>query len=261
MKMIRILLISAFIGLILTACGQQNSARTIPVDVEIAVRVEPEPLAVGESTLIVTLTGADGSRIDGARLQVHGNMDHAGMMAVDREVSDSTNGEYRIPFEWSMGGGWVVTVTAQLPNNGGEVSNSFDFFVEAVSSESIINQSSGMEMTAEPTSERSARTDSAQVNITYETEHTPTFTSEANATVTLTNADGNPITDATLEVVGDMAHAGMMSISGKGTHTENGRYTVPLRWTMAGDWQMTVKATLADGRHVEQIFDQSVTMP
>jgi hypothetical protein len=38
----------------------------------------------------------------------------------------------------------------------------------------------------------------------------------------------------------------------------DGRYTVPLGWTMAGDWQVTVTVTLADGQQVEQTFDQEV---
>lgn len=135
-----------------SACGQQNTANSTPVDVEMAVRVEPESPAVGESTLIVTLRDGSGSPVDGASLQVHANMDHAGMMPVDREASQSVNGEYRVPFEWTMGGGWVVTVTAKLPG-GGEISDSFDFFVEAVSSESIINHNMNTnpsEQTADP---------------------------------------------------------------------------------------------------------------
>jgi hypothetical protein len=140
-------LFAAVLALVtLTACGQQTAAMTTPIDVDIAMRVEPEPLAVGEMTLIVTLTDSSGSRVDGAKLQVYANMDHAGMTPVEREVNESTNGEYHVPFEWTMGGGWIVTVTAQLPDNGGEASDSFEFFVEAVSSESVINHSGSMDM-------------------------------------------------------------------------------------------------------------------
>lgn len=261
MKNILLLFIAGFILLILTACGQPSAAMTVPVDVDIAVRVEPEPLAVGETTLIVTLTNGSGSHIDGAKLQVHGNMDHAGMMPVDREVNESANGEYRVPFEWTMGGGWIVTVTAQLPNNGGEISKTFEYFVEAVSSESIINQSGGMDMTAEATFDSVVNTANTDVNIAYAPDHNPATVGKDSVTVTLTDANGQPITDAVVEVVGDMAHAGMMPISGKGTHTENGQYTVPLHWTMTGAWQVTVKATLGEDRQFEQTFDQSVTMP
>lgn len=134
--------------LVLAACGQQSASPSAPTDVSLSVRVEPEPLAVGPATLIVTLKDAGGTPVDGARLQIHGDMDHAGMMPVDREVHESTGGEYRVPFEWTMGGGWIVTVTAQLPD-GGEIRQTFTFFVEAVSGESIINRDINPQETAE----------------------------------------------------------------------------------------------------------------
>ncbi len=37
-----------------------------------------------------------------------------------------------------------------------------------------------------------------------------------------------------------------------------GVYRTDLEWTMAGDWIVTVTATLADGQTVEQQFDLSV---
>jgi len=125
---------------IITACGRQPDNPTTTTDVDISVSVEPDPPSMGESMLIVTLNDNDGNAIDGATLKVHGDMDHAGMAPVDREVSTSTNGEYRVPFEWTMGGGWIVTISVQLPNNGGKVEKTVNYFVEAVSSGSIINQ-------------------------------------------------------------------------------------------------------------------------
>lgn len=247
MKYLLVLFFALFTILSITGCGQESAAMP-PADVDIAIRIEPEPLAVGETTFIITLTDSSGSHIDGAKLQIQGNMDHAGMTPVDRETSESSNGEYRVPFEWTMGGGWIVTITAQLPNNGGEASETFEFFVEAVSSESVINRPSGT-------------SNIANVNITYEPDRNPAVLGGATIIITLTDADGLPITDATVDVVGDMTHAGMMPISGKGTHGENGQYIVPLEWTMAGDWIVTVTVTLADGNQYEQQFNQAVVIP
>jgi major membrane immunogen (membrane-anchored lipoprotein) len=235
------------LALLLAACGPQNEPTPTPPDLDLSVQVEPDPPAVGEATLIITIKDASGSPIDGATLQVHGDMDHEGMMPVDREVSESAGGEYRVPFEWTMGGGWIVTVTAQLPDSGGTVSETFDFFVEAVSSESIIN--------------RSRDRDDATINIAYQPDHDPVTGGDSPVTITLTTESGSPITDALVEVVGDMAHAGMMPISATGEHIGDGQYHVPLRWTMAGDWQVTVTVTLADGSIVEESFDQQVVMP
>lgn len=246
MTSVRLSLSLLLLALVLVACGQQSAPPPTPTNIDMSVQVEPEPLAVGEAALLVTLRNADGSPIDGATLQVHGDMDHEGMVPVDREVSDSTNGEYRVPFEWTMGGGWMVTISARLPD-GGEISQTYDFFVEAISSESIINQRGG--------------SNTANVNIAYQADHDPAVAGDATITIVLTDADGNPITDAIIEVVGDMDHAGMMPVSGTGEHIENGQYVVPLRWTMAGAWQVTIDVTLADGRQIGQTFDQQVVMP
>jgi hypothetical protein len=109
-------------------------------DITMTLAAGDEPFAIGETQLVVTLMQADGTPIDDAELQVVGNMDHAGMIPVERAVRGGEAGRYTVPFEWTMGGGWIVTVTATLPDNGGQISRDFEFFVEAVSRQSIINQ-------------------------------------------------------------------------------------------------------------------------
>lgn len=245
MKLLNVLIGVLILLLVLAACGQQSAPTDVATNLSLSIRVEPEQLSVGETTLIVTLKDANGRRIDGANLQIHADMDHEGMSPVDREVNESSNGEYRVPFEWSMGGGWVVKVSARLAS-ASEISETFNFFVEAVSNESIVNRNNSAE--------------NATVNIHYQVDKTPTIIADAIATVTITDMSGSPITDAVVKVTGDMAHQGMMPISGKGEHTKNGRYDVLLRWTMAGNWIMTVNVMLADGRQFEQIFDQAVEM-
>ncbi len=247
----RIMLLA--IVLLIAACGQQNAATPVPLDVDMTVRVEPEPLSIGEATLIVNLKDASGTPLENAVLQVHGDMDHAGMTPVDREVRESTNGEYLVPFEWSMGGGWIVTITARLAD-GREISEMFNFFVEAVSSESIINQNANADAESTPDG-------TEDILISYQPDNNPALGGDATVTITITDQDGNAISDATVEVVGDMVHAGMMPVSGTGEHTEAGQYIVPLSWTMAGDWIVTVKVSLADGREIEQEFEQQVVTP
>lgn len=126
--------------LAVAGCAQATQPTAAPPDVQIKLACVPEPPAVGESTLVITLTEGEGTPVDGASIHVEGNMDHAGMDPSNGETSTGSNGEYRVPFEWTMGGDWLVTVTATLPD-GGEVSQTFPVFVEAVSSNSIIHQS------------------------------------------------------------------------------------------------------------------------
>jgi hypothetical protein len=125
--------------LAMNACGQQSAPTAAATGLQIELAVEPEPPTVGDSTLIVTLTDASGSPVSGASVRIEGNMDHAGMEPASGESSGDTNGVYRVPFRWTMGGGWIVTVTAALPVSG-QATETFEMFVEAVSSGSVIHQ-------------------------------------------------------------------------------------------------------------------------
>ncbi len=246
MKQVGLWIGSIILLVVLTACGSQSKPTTSSADFNLTLTTESEKQAVGETTLIVTLITAKGEPVDGANVKIHGDMDHEGMASIDREIRESSNGQYRVPFEWTMGGGWVVNVTARL-SDGSEISKEFNFFVDAVSSQSIINHNRD--------------TEKSSVSISYQSDNSPATGGDANVTITLGNKDGSPITDAAVKVTGNMAHSGMMPIAGKGKHTKNGQYAVPLHWSMAGDWVVTVTVLLADGRQFEQTFNQAVVMP
>lgn len=82
---------------------------------------------------------------------------------------------------------------------------------------------------------------------------------EAELLVTVTDGEGNPIDDATVSVRGDMSHAGMVPVLGDVEGGENGVYSIPFEWTMAGDWTVEVTVELADGTTANQTFPFSVT--
>jgi len=73
------------------------------------------------------------------------------------------------------------------------------------------------------------------------------------------DADDQPIDEAALHIRGDMTHDEMLPIEATATAGEDGIYRVPIRWTMAGDWILTVEATLSDGRRAIRSFDLTVT--
>lgn len=256
MKTILTLLTALTLLLALAACGGQSATPQAPPDLEISLDVGTEPLAVGETTLIISLKDGSGAPVDGATVSVHADMDHEGMVPVSGETNESTDGEYHLPFEWTMGGGWIVTVTASLPDNGGQVEQTFTYFVEAVSSESIINQ---------PVSGHTpGSVSNGTVNgmhVTYAADRDPAVAGDGTVTITLADADGQPITDAAVAIHADMAHHGMLPVTGEGEHTGDGHYLVPVRWTMMGEWEVTVTITLADGSSHEKTFDQYVDLP
>jgi copper(I)-binding protein len=69
-----------------------------------------------EETLVVILTGVDGSPITDATVALEGNMNHAGMIPVladpIADAADGTaDGRYHLPFTFTMLGDWIITVT------------------------------------------------------------------------------------------------------------------------------------------------------
>lgn len=84
----------------------------------------------------------------------------------------------------------------------------------------------------------------------------PPAVGQAEVTVRLADSSGAPITGAAVEIEGDMTHAGMVPVRAKAQPVGDGRYVVPdFRFTMAGDWVLTVNARLPDGRTVSRTFD------
>jgi len=76
--------------------------------------------------------------------------------------------------------------------------------------------------------------------------------------IVLADDAGAPIEGAAIAVRGDMNHAGMVPVEATAVEVGDGLYRADFEWTMAGDWIVTVTATLPDGRIKTQSFDYSV---
>jgi len=85
-------------------------------------------------------------------------------------------------------------------------------------------------------------------SLTMAAQPSPPVVGDGQLIVTLHDPDGRPVSDARLQVEGNMNHAGMKPSFGVITAAADGQYTVAIRWTMGGDWYVDIKATLADGR-------------
>ena len=86
-------------------------------------------------------------------------------------------------------------------------------------------------------------------------------TGATTLTVQVTDAAGRPVEDAAVSVEGNMIHAGMVPVFTAATGGQDGLYTAPFTWTMSGDWVVTVKVTLPDGRQAQADFPVGVTEP
>ena len=79
--------------------------------------ISPTPPAVGPARLIISLRDTLGNPVEGADVQVEGNMSHAGMTPVLDTAEAEGPGTYGIPdFTFTMAGDWFLTVEATLPD-------------------------------------------------------------------------------------------------------------------------------------------------
>lgn len=130
------LLVLIGLMLLVSACGGRESAvQESAADYTIEVQTEPDPPTVGEATLLITLTDPAGQPVDNATINVQGDMNHAGMVPEFGETDSSTDGVYKVPFNWSMAGSWILEITATLPDDQGTAEVNLTFSVEAASTE------------------------------------------------------------------------------------------------------------------------------
>lgn len=92
--------------------------RVAPVrDIDVTCRVEPSPPRMGKARVLVTLTHQTPPRpVAGASVTVEGTMTHPGMTPVFGSAVETKPGEYEAPLTLTMGGDWVLIVTAKLPD-------------------------------------------------------------------------------------------------------------------------------------------------
>lgn len=99
----------------------------------------------------------------------------------------------------------------------------------------------------------------ADVTLQLTVEPAPPSVGLARLDVVLLDSAGAPLDGATPVIVrGDMAHAGMRPVLATAIAQGDGRYRADFEWTMAGDWIVTVEATLPDGRVKAAVFDYTV---
>ena len=100
---------------VLAACGG-SAEPAAPADssstgeVNIAVETSPNPAAMGDVELVLTITDAQGNPIEGATVDVE--VDHTDMtgMGMSGLATDQGGGRYSINANFSMSGNWKLTV-------------------------------------------------------------------------------------------------------------------------------------------------------
>lgn len=81
---------------------------------------------------------------------------------------------------------------------------------------------------------------------------TPPAVGQARLIISLEDSAGAPVDGAEILVEGNMSHAGMAPVVDTAQAEGPGSYGIAdFRFTMAGDWVLTLRATLPDGRWVQ----------
>ena len=114
--------------LVMLAACRQESRPAAEAELTIELQVAPADAAVGEAELLISIRDAEGKAVSPERVDVRGDMDHAGMVPVLRANVQGSDGEYRVPFEWTMAGDWTVEVTLNFADDSSLV-KSFDLSV------------------------------------------------------------------------------------------------------------------------------------
>ena len=127
----KVISIYMIIGVIFfPACARVSQGQETGADVNIELTVDPSPATIGEATLHFELRDAQGQPIEGASLSAKGDMSHAGMMPVLGDSEEIGDGNYSVPFGWTMAGDWILTVTGELPD-GQSINRTFELTVSS----------------------------------------------------------------------------------------------------------------------------------
>ena len=107
-------IIALCVGLALAqACRHQGDP--VP-DLTLMHEVSPHPPRVGPLTITLRLVDAGGKPATGVRVNLEGNMSHAGMTPVIAGAKETEPGRYLSTMELSMAGDWYFVVHMTLPD-------------------------------------------------------------------------------------------------------------------------------------------------
>jgi hypothetical protein len=96
------------------AVACQKTAK--PPDIALQYEIAPQPPRVGATTIDLKLTDKNGAPVSGARVDLEGNMSHAGMGPASVEAKEIQAGKYRGTLQLTMAGDWIVLVHVTLPD-------------------------------------------------------------------------------------------------------------------------------------------------
>ncbi len=89
----------------------------------------------------------------------------------------------------------------------------------------------------------------------------PVRQGNSSITIQLAEPSGIPISNAQVNVEGDMSHPGMAPVFGDASETTPGSYQTHLDFNMPGDWVVLLHIRLENGRKIERQIDVRGVVP
>src|SRR4051794_5409845 len=90
---------------LVASCQRQGEPGS---EVKVELTIAPDPPRVGKAKVTLRLEDALGKPVEGATLQLEGNMSHAGMKPVFATAKETDAGRYQADMEFTMGGDWFI---------------------------------------------------------------------------------------------------------------------------------------------------------
>ena len=95
-----------------------------------------------------------------------------------------------------------------------------------------------------------AQDEAPEVRVAASFTPSPPVVGQGQMTLTFFDAAGEPVAVETLRLKADMAHPGMTPWLAEFASLRDTQVTLPVTWSMAGDWILQVDAELPDGRRL-----------
>ncbi len=111
---VSVLVLPACVWTATVAAGCRRPAEPPPADVVLALHLKPDPPRVGHEQVALQLFDPARRPLAAARVELQGDMNHAGMVPVLATARETALGVYVAELNLDMAGQWFITADVRL---------------------------------------------------------------------------------------------------------------------------------------------------
>ena len=212
------------------------------------------PPAVGENTVDVFVTDANGKPVTGLKLMATVAMTSMDMGTERPKSVEGKDGHYSVPVKFSMKGPWrVVLMNDGKADRNHAVQATLDFNVDGKTKWQQPKPMGGMKMAM-------TGTPSGDWTVTVNTDPKTLAVGKNMLDVTILDAAGKPVTKAKVMGAVEMTSMDMGVTKPKAQEGKDGHYTVPVEFSMKGPWRVTLTVTPPRQKPFTKVLDFNVPM-